>query len=542
MTKIQCLSNNAFLATKLCHSLASEDITFSHVSLNYKIEKFKHISLLFITTDAEFNEWIEVSNKMGASKKNISLKFLLPLIFLGVEKSNGSDFNGILISKNLVAEEIHVVKFLLKQKIDYLSFRLDSHLTHSRKFFQAISPKLNWKNQIVLSGEDVSSFINVQNFTKENLPLGESISLMKFWDLINDEDNDRFVILNIDSEIFRLEKNQLSQDVLRKLVLFMIFKKNYEQQKNSLALTDFIISFYESVFQLAPFPIAIELSERDLIWQNKTFSNLNLLPRNVKKMHDNEKVHTSYGFFIVYKHQFRVLDLEYKLVYLAQQSEKFTNTSEDLGIMTSSLAHEMNNPLSAIKAAIEVIGILDKNFKKQDTLDQMLVSVNRCLQLVKIFLGFTKASFQLGSSIVGSEDRIPLKNCWDYAVQLMRTRLVSARLRLHFEWNEKKEFIVGNSNILTMMLYWLLNQIVNTIERKLLVSQNLVHDQNLKIMEEEFLVTIKLDVAMKEIIQVMEQSLLMKHLLELEGLSLKLKNENEIILSKNELSNTISDA
>lgn len=542
MMIVQCYSNNSALAKKLCHSLASDDVKYQQSLLNFRIDKFKMISILLITTEAELDEWIDIGHKMGISNKNLSLKFLLPLVFVESSKTERRNFNGIPLGIDLTFEDIDLVRFLLRQKIDYFLHRLQEQLDRTKKYFRGITPKLDWKNQVVLSGEEVSNFINVQNFGKENLPLGDSIPLIKFWDFINDEDNELFVVLNIDSEIFKLEKNHLSDEILRKLILFAIFQNNYEQQKHALALTDFVIMFYESIFQLAPFPIAIELSERDLIWQNKTFSNLKLLPRHVNKMHDNEKVRTAHGFFVVYKYQFKVLDLEYRLIYLAQQSEKFSNASEDLGIMTSSLAHEMNNPLSAIKAAIEVIGILDSNFKQQETLDQMLVSVNRCLQLVKIFLGFTKASYQLGSTVNIAADKIPFRDCWDYAVQLMRTRLVSATLRLHFEWCVQRPFVVGNSNIMTMMLYWILSQFVNNIERKFLVSQNLSHDQKFIISENEFSISITLDVSVREIINVMEQSLLMKHLLELEGLTLKLNHGNEIVLNKNESIEITSDA
>ena len=111
----------------------------------------------------------------------------------------------------------------------------------------------------------------------------------------------------------------------------------------------------------------------------------------------------------------------------------------------------------------------------------MLTSVNRCLQLVKIFLGFTKASYQLDSSKVLASDMIPFRNCWDYAMQLLRTRLVSASLRLQFHWDVKNAFSVGNSNILTMMLYWLLSQFVNIVERKVLISRAKSIDQHIRI-------------------------------------------------------------
>jgi signal transduction histidine kinase len=542
MITVQCCCNYLAISKKLGSILSSDDIHFNFSSLSFKVEKFKQITILLISNELELMEWIEVSTKMGSSKKNMSLKYVLPLVLSDKIKLQNRDYNGIPIKSEFTTEEIGLVRFLLRQKIDYFYSKINEQLDKTNKYLQGISPKLNWKNQVVISGEEVSNFINVQNFGKESLTIGDSIPMYKFWDFVNAEDNEQYIVFFINSEIYKLEKEILSEEVLRKLVLFSIFNHNYEQQRHALSLTDFLIAFYESVFQMAPFPIAIELSERDLIWQNKTFSNLKLLPRNVKKMVDHEKVHTALGFFIVYKHSFKVLDLEYKLVYLAQQSEKFSNASEDLGIMTSSLAHEMNNPLSAIKAAIEVLGILDKNFKNQETLDHMLTSVNRCLQLIKIFLGFTKASYQLGANGIIAADKIPFRECWEYAVQLMRTRLVSASLRLNFEWKVKSPFVVNNSNIMTMLLYWLLSQFVNYMERKFLISQSISQDQLLIISEDEYTLSIKLEVTVKEIILLLDQSLLMKHLLELEGLALKLNNENEILLSKNELVDTIGDA
>lgn len=532
MISVNCYSNNVNLAQKLSLELQGDNFSLNHFPLNFKIDRFKQISILLISNKTELDEWIEYCQKIGSAKKNLTFKFVLPLLFASVKEGVELEYNAIPVGQDLNKDEISLINFLLKQKEDLFLQRLNKSLAHTQKFLVSVSPKLKWKNQVVLSSEEVSSFITMQNMKNDILSLGEGLPLVKFWDVNQTEQDEQYIYLYLDSEVHRMDKSTLTEELIRKLVLFSIFQANYNIQKDQQAYTDFVIHFYDTVFNLAPFPIAIELSERDLVWQNKTFSNLKLLPRNVKNMHDNEKIHTKHGFFIVYKYQFSVLDLEYKLVYLAQQSEKFSNASEDLGIMTSSLAHEMNNPLSAIKAAIEVIGIIDRNFKSQDTLDQMLVSVNRCLQLVKIFLGFTKASYQLDSSKIGAADRIPFRDCWDYAVQLMRTRLVSASLRLHFDWKVQKPFIVGNSNILTMMLYWLLSQFVNNIERKFLVSRSISHDQRVVISEDDLVVKINFDVSVREIQTAIEQSLLMNHLLDLEDLIFSINNESEILIRK----------
>lgn len=512
--------------------LNMSDCNFVLSPLNFKFERFKHISILILDTAATIAEWSEYVSKLSADKRNISLRFVLPILVTKEATVIESHSMGIPVSHHFAHDEIRLIRHLLRQKIDYLEKSLNHVTDESKKFLLSIMPKLNWKDQVVLTGEDMSSFMNPGKFNKDILNLGDNITLVKFWEYLRGP-TEQSIFLNIESDIYKLQKSDLNEDQLRKILLFVIFYENYQSHTLDLIRTEFMINFYEDIFQLAPFPIAVELAGRDLVWQNKVFSNLKLLPRLFKKIEDGEKVHTRHGFFIVYKKQFQVFNSHYQLIYLAQQSEKISSTSEDLGIITSSLAHEMNNPLSAIKAAIEVILILEKNLKSKETLDQMLVSVNRCLQLVKIFLGFTKATFQKGSVVQSKSDDIPFRDCWDYALQLMRTRLISASMRLNAEWCVETSFSVLNSNIVTMMLYWMLSQIVNILERKLLISRNLSSDQKIIIHERRDEVTIEVGVSLREIATLLEQSLLMKHLLELEDLSFELKSDTEILLLKN---------
>jgi signal transduction histidine kinase len=530
---INSFSNNLNFSKKLWNEIQTEGIEINHLPFTLKIDRLKQISFLIISNPDELKEWQDYCARAGVAKTNLLYKFLIPLYVTNTPAEKLSDLNCLPLSSDMKTDEFSLVKFILKQKIDLFFHELESRVKKTKKFLLSVSPKIKWKNQVVLTSKDVSSLIANPSDNNILLSFGEVVILQKFWDSIKSEETDKYLYYFYNSEVYRIAKTDLKDEVVRKLILHYIFKVNHDQQSERQEYLEYILHFFDNVYNLAPFPIAIELSDRDLVWQNKTFSNLKLLPRSVKKMYNHEKIHSKHGFFIVYKHKFNFLDLEYNLVFMAQQSEKFSNASEDLGIMTSSLAHEMNNPLSAIKAAIEVIGIMDKNIKNKDTLDQMLVSVNRCLQLVKIFLGFTKASYQLDSSKMLAADIIPFRDCWEYAVQLLRTRLVSASIKLHFDWNVKKDFSVGNSNILTMMLYWLLSQFVNIVERKLLISRNMALDQKIKIIEDKSIVSLVFEVPIKEISSTIEQSLLMNHLLELENLNLVSEQENQINILRN---------
>lgn len=539
MDIIHCYSQNIEFSNKLCSLLDLSDIKVFHQTSQFKFEKCKYVSLILIESLLSLNQWDDYYTKLNAEKKTTILKYVLPISNLGSSVSELNTSGVFFLRSEIVnIEEVKCLRLLVRQKIMNLNSNIDFLVNKSNKFIFSIISKMNWKDQVVLTSEEIKSFMDMHAFDKNVLHLGDSLTLLKIDEFTKKNvKTDGSIFLKIAKELYRLPKEDLSEEKIRKIILFLIIYEKRTKQNVQIYYVDFMILFFEQVFQSAPFPIAIELDGRDLIWQNKYFSNLKLFPKMFKKIDTEGKIHTKHGFFKVYKNQFTIEDQLFQLVYLAQQSEEITNTGEDLGIITSSLAHEMNNPLAAIKAAIELILIMETNLKSKETLDQMLVSVNRCLQLVKIFLGFTKVSFNSDKLLEGQSkntDIIPFYECWDYALQLMRTRLISSSLRIQTEWSRTNYFKISNSNIVTMMIYWLLNQIVSIFERKILISRNTSSDQKVKITEDINEVLIKLDTSVKDLSDQLEQSLLMKHLLELENLKLLFESDQFIVLKRND--------
>lgn len=538
MSQVHCYTQNLELSKKIFQQLDISDLTVSYQTTAFKIEKCKHVSIVFLDSSESVLSWEEYFAKLSSDKKNLIQKYILP-IAVDHKKLSANNDHGVLSMEGtrLNNIEINILKMLLCQKLDYYNFKIECLIQKGHRLLFGLAPKLSWRNQVVLTSDEVKSFLDVKSFDKGVLHNGESINLSKIEEYSKlGKETDGSVFLLISNELVKFQSNELSEEKIRKIILFLILNENRMNHNSQLIHTEFMISFFEQIFQAAPFPIAVELDERDLVWQNKYFSNLKLFPKMFKKIENGGKIHTKHGFFIVYKNQFLIEDQLFQLVFLAQQSEEITNTGEDLGIITSSLAHEMNNPLAAIKAAIELILLMETNLKSKETLDQMLVSVNRCLQLVKIFLGFTKVSISLNKPAQeqtgAGKDLIPFHECWDYALQLMRTRLVSSSIRINPEWERTGYFKITNSNIVTMMIYWMLNQIVNSFERKVLISGKVSQDQKVIIFEDNTEVQISLEISVKDLIIQLEQSLLMKHLLELESMELLFPADNKLILTR----------
>ena len=62
-------------------------------------------------------------------------------------------------------------------------------------------------------------------------------------------------------------------------------------------------------------------------------------------------------------------------------------SSEELGIISSSIAHELNNPLGGILAGLSVLLLEDLEMENRLSLEEMKRGTERCRQLINIFLG-----------------------------------------------------------------------------------------------------------------------------------------------------------
>lgn len=323
-------------------------------------------------------------------------------------------------------------------------------------------------------------------------------------------------------------------------------KTTSEQKKTELVHVEYLLS-------LVPFPLAIFKNNRELWWQNTAFVSLKILPSLVSALFSNAEICLQQRNFKVFHHEFSQPNHHRKdhlsIIFL---QELIFNTMEnnDIGIMTSSLAHEMNNPLTAIKSALEVLGLFNASLKQEEIWQQMMLAVDKCMTLVRIFLGFARQNIYddqqlhhmgtLNSNFVSP--LLSFKKCLDLSLQMMRSRLVTTKVKFLFEYQQNGIMPLINSNVVTILCYWLLNQIVTLVEKNYLIhshhfnatSSGLVQE-NIKILmvEENKQFSIMLQTEWNSwLLESDFQSFLFFHLMTLELLTLKIFKNSLAMIKK----------
>jgi signal transduction histidine kinase len=147
-----------------------------------------------------------------------------------------------------------------------------------------------------------------------------------------------------------------------------------------------------------------------------------------------------------------------------------TPSGQELGIISSSIAHELNNPIAGIQAALTLL-LLDECHDEEatQTLVEMKNGAQRCKQLIETFLGFSRAN---PKSLAYSEDtRSTIDICYQQAQNLLRFRTVESGIRFNFESIKHADFRARvNPSLLTMTFYLILGELMTLYSHQLLVA------------------------------------------------------------------------
>ena len=154
---------------------------------------------------------------------------------------------------------------------------------------------------------------------------------------------------------------------------------------------------------------------------------------------------------------------------IGQQSAHIRPSSEELGIVSSSIAHELNNPLAGILAAIEVLGLDDLPEDFQESLDEMKKGVLRCKKLVETFLGFSR--LDTSSEFHSMQREFNFHDSLQQALELIRFRLIENNMTVNLKFNVKTEFYTSqNPHIISMFFYLILGEVLTSFSHYNLVK------------------------------------------------------------------------
>jgi hypothetical protein len=289
------------------------------------------------------------------------------------------------------------------------------------------------------------------------------------------------------SEAFMQDCSHLLSFKIKDDVYFLTWEKNQDHSlERSLlvynAIDQFVKRFegnvikkehgldYSVILNAIPFPIALFDNKGELSLHNAKFVSLNLTAKRCYALNDNEQLTLKGELYKVHK----ISKDDSTLYYLARvndfiEEDKHDHTSSsDLGIITSSIAHELNNPLAGILAALDVILLDFESPEMASSINDMKETVKRCKKLVETFLGFSK--YQPQSQEAYDEK---IENCFNQAIELIRFRLIENNINIvtHFEIDSqyKESF---NPHVMTMIFYLIFGELLTNFSHHKLVAND----------------------------------------------------------------------
>ncbi len=285
-------------------------------------------------------------------------------------------------------------------------------------------------------------------------------------------------------------------------------------------------------FELIPLPIILISKNGDVLNYNLAFGKLNLAPSTVARYENLDEVKIKDRSWTIKKVIYQNTRGESKLTIFfpksSQRNRHLNSGSQDLGIITSSIAHELNNPIAGILAALEVLMMED--YLDQEVigeLREMKQSTLRCKQLVETFLGFSKVI-----PLETQRNNQLLTDCFEQALNLQRFRMIESQLRINLSVTIKHPYSYPlHQPTLTMMAYLIMGEIMTSFHHLRLLENKSAKGQviDLELFEDadNFQVKLKPRLVLNRDLS----SKLLSYLMEQEKLSLSFSEDGSLIFN-----------
>ncbi|MCT4641915.1 MAG: hypothetical protein N4A33_06410 [Bacteriovoracaceae bacterium] len=283
----------------------------------------------------------------------------------------------------------------------------------------------------------------------------------------------------------------------------------------------------ERLFYKIPSLLAVFDSHNNLILQNDALASLKITSSKIVDSYNKKnnlivnsssyRVHKE-GFIFEGKEFF-----QYALIKLDDMMGSLDSSAE-LGVISSSIAHELNNPLAGMLAALDVLLLDDLDEESIEKLMQMKDVVFKCKELVQTFLAFSRRK------ITNAQHSMTVKKAFDQAMSLTRFRLVESNLSIVENYHCKNNFRSSSSNhLLTMTLYLLIGEIITSYSHKKLIENKHYDKICLELVEKEFSIDLNIDFEF-ELTTDFLNSRLFCHLLDGLGLKVLIENKSVVLL------------
>ena len=238
--------------------------------------------------------------------------------------------------------------------------------------------------------------------------------------------------------------------------------------------TDENQNLWEEIISQLPFPLALINEQGDLLIHNPLFIKLNIPARDCLQFENDEALEIKMEYFKVKRINIEKENGAVSL-FLFVNSESLKEeknidktiksiSSQELGIISSSIAHELNNPLAGILAAIALLELDDWENDELAAINDMKVSAKRCKNLVEIFLGFSRAKDR-------EQRQGTMRDVLGQSLDLLRFRMIESDIRIEVDVESGgepfKRYV--NLSVCSMIIYLVLGEILTMFNHHRLV-------------------------------------------------------------------------
>jgi hypothetical protein len=378
-----------------------------------------------------------------------------------------------------------------REKVVIIPEFTDKYLDHVLTLIEKSFYHDHW-NELLLAENDLfDSFLKDKLISYNNFPLNESLSFLSTWGNVCDSsEQDKvsyFLLSALDLEVSVLTYDELILDfnflkfkkILRayskKSNIFYCFKYNFEIEDDFKLLFTLLLMYqdqkqekevfekysksdWEIILNSLTYPTCLISSKGELVLHNSGFSSLGLFATDCLKLQNEETFEQSEKIYKVIKSPQKIRGRDYNsFVFISDGSlhreGKINISSEELGIISGSIAHELNNPLAGILAALTLLKMEDDLGEESETLLlDMEVGAIRCKKLIEVFLGFSRLDPTRSESDT-------LESSLEQSLHLLRSRMVESNLKMNVEYNKEITFSKPlNNSIASMIFYLILNE------------------------------------------------------------------------------------
>lgn len=367
-------------------------------------------------------------------------------------------------------------KILLKQE-ESLAYNVQHLIKYYRSQMKPVKEKDYHEYKKVISFCEEGSFINGPMAIKGGklfLTPVSQVKLMKKkiepWDFLIHQESGLYYIFSFHMQ----NKNWIFQNT--EVTIWLLEKIRSWLQKKGFWF--YKRDFTRELLNHLPFPVVVREGNQKNIFSNSKFFKLGLSEKELKLIKQSY-LKLGQKNYRIKKKNFHIKKQKYEAWYFFEQShEKDINFYSDLGIICSSLAHELKNPLAGILAAINVLEISDDLDKDDQDLQKMKETTLRAKRLVETFLGFSKMNLPLEDGIlkIGDKkgDQVNAQRAFNQARDLLKERIVESQIEVCFDYYKVKKIqLKMNEAVITMIFYLIFNEaLTRFIHGRLIGRQN----------------------------------------------------------------------